>query len=211
MFPGPTSHVETVDTVMLYIVGISVLLLVGITAVMIYFVFKYHRKKGHQPKDIHGNVLLEVVWIAIPTLLVLSMFYFGYEGFRKSRDIPENAFTVKVTARMWAWEFNYQNGKRTDTLFVPVNKPVVLEMQSADVNHSLYIPAFRIKEDVIFGKTNYLSFTAEKTGRYDIACAEFCGLNHSMMYTMVVVMPENNFNLWYNSAESKPAQNASAN
>jgi cytochrome c oxidase subunit 2 len=182
---------------MLYIVGISVLLLVGITITMVYFVFKYNRKKGHQPKDIHGNLLLEIVWIAIPTLLVLSMFYFGYEGFKDSREIPENAFKIKVTARMWQWKFDYPNGKSTDTLYVPVNKPILLEMESMDVNHSLYIPAFRIKEDVIAGKINYLSFTPTQADSYDIACAEFCGLQHSMMYTKVVVMPEIKFTAWY--------------
>lgn len=198
MFPAPTSTVEIVDSVMLYIVGISVILLVGITATMIYFVFKYNRKKGHEPKDIHGSVLLETIWIAIPTLLVLSMFYFGYEGFKEMRKDSEDAFVVQVKAKMWAWEFRYDNGKSTDTLYVPVNKPIRLEMQSLDVNHSLYIPSFRIKEDVVAGnKVNKLTFTPERQGSYDIACAEFCGLKHSMMYTKIVVMPEQDFAAWY--------------
>lgn len=198
MFPAPTSTVETVDSVMLYIVGISVVLLIGITAVMIYFVIKYNRKKGHEPQDIHGSILLETIWIAIPTLLVLSMFYFGYEGFKEMRKDSKDAFVVKVVAKMWAWEFKYDNGKSTDTLYVPVNKPIRLEMQSLDVNHSLYIPSFRIKEDVVAGnKVNKLTFTPERPGSYDIACAEFCGLKHSMMYTKIVVMPEQDFASWY--------------
>jgi cytochrome c oxidase subunit 2 len=200
MFSGPSSHTQTVDMVMLYIVGISVILLLGITATMIYFVFKYHRKKGHKPVDIHGNVLLEIIWIAIPTFLVLTMFYFGYMGFAEIRNIPDDALVVKTTARMWAWQFDYANGKQSDTLYVPVNKHIKLEMESADVNHSLYIPAFRIKEDVIAGKVNYLGFKAEEAGIYDIACAEFCGLKHSMMYTAVVALPENEFDTWLNAA-----------
>lgn len=208
MSPVPTQHVETVDFVMLYIVGISVILLLGITATMIYFVFKYHRKKGHQPVDIHGNIWLEIIWIVIPTLLVLSMFYFGYTGFREYRDIPEDAYVIQAKARMWAWEFTYENGKKFDTLYVPVGKPIKLEMQSADVTHSLYIPSFRIKEDVMFGKTTHLGFTADKTGSYDIACAEYCGLNHSMMYTKVNVLPEEEFYTWLNKKEetSNPAE-----
>lgn len=198
MFPAPTSTVETVDSVMLYIVGISVVLLIGITATMIYFVFKYNRKKGHEPQDIHGSILLETIWIAIPTVLVLSMFYFGYEGFKEMRKDSKDAFVVKVVAKMWAWEFRYDNGNSTDTLYVPVNKPIRLEMQSLDVNHSLYIPSFRIKEDVVAGtKINKLTFTPEQPGSYDIACAEFCGLKHSMMYTKIVVMPEQDFAAWY--------------
>ncbi|MEW6701451.1 MAG: cytochrome c oxidase subunit II [Bacteroidota bacterium] len=197
MSPAPTSHVESVDLVMLYIVAVSVVLLLGITATMIYFVFKYHRKKGHAPVDIHGNVLLEIIWIVIPTILVLSMFYFGYTSFREIRDVPDNPFVVKVTARMWQFSFEYENGKKTDTLYVPVNTPVKLEMQSADVNHAFFIPAFRIKEDIIFGRTQYLYFTPKLTGNYDAVCAEYCGMSHSAMYSKVVVMPENKFTAWY--------------
>lgn len=194
---APASTTDTVDNVMIYIVAVSVILLLGVTATMIFFVFKYHRKKGHKPVDIHGNIWLEILWIGIPTILVLSMFYYGYLGFNKIRNIPENAFEVKVTARMWAWEFNYPNGKKTDSLYIPVGQPIKLLMTSMDVNHSLYIPAFRIKEDVIAGRNNYLSFTAESAGRYDIACAEYCGLKHSMMYSAVIAMTENDFNNWY--------------
>lgn len=194
---APSATTDIVDDVMLFIVGISVVLLIGVTAAMIYFVFKYHRKKGHKPKDIHGNLWLEIIWIGIPTVLVLAMFYYGYLGFSQIRHIPDDAFEVNVTARMWAWEFNYPNGKKTDTLYVPVGKPVKLLMESADVNHSLYIPAFRVKEDVIAGRKTYLSFTVDQPGRYDIACAEYCGLRHSMMYTAVVGMRENEWLSWY--------------
>ncbi len=208
MSPTPTTHVETVDFVMLYIVGISVVLLLGITATMIYFVFKYHRKHGHKPVDIPHNTLLEVIWIVVPTILVLSMFYFGYTGFAESRKIPDNAFEIKATARMWAWEFNYANGLKTDTMYVPVNTPIKVELKSVDVTHSMYIPAFRIKEDVLSSRTNYLTFTAKQTGDYDIACAEYCGLNHSMMYTKVKVLPENIFYEWYEKgSESAQSEN----
>ncbi|MDH7604659.1 MAG: cytochrome c oxidase subunit II [Melioribacter sp.] len=197
MSSAPTIHTETVDFVMLYIVGIAVVLLLGVTITMIYFVIKYNRKKGHKPVDIHGNLWLEIIWIVIPTILVLSMFYFGYTGFIEIRRVPKDAFVVNVTARMWQWEFKYGNGKVTDTLYVPVNKPIKLEMESADVNHSFYIPAFRIKEDAIVGRKTYLYFTPQKIGDYDVACAEYCGLGHSMMYTKVKVISEEQFNEWY--------------
>jgi len=206
MIQGPTNYAETVDSVMLYIVAISLVLLLGVTAAMIYFVFKYNRKKNPNPENIHGNVLLEIIWIGIPTLLALSMFYYGYEGFKELRTIPDDAMEVNVTARMWSWEFKYSNGKVTDTLYVPNKKAILLKMVSADVNHSLYIPAFRLKEDVIFGQENYLTFTPEQIGEYDIACAEYCGLNHSMMYTKVKVIAENVFDEWLNS-NSQAAKN----
>jgi cytochrome c oxidase subunit 2 len=200
MYPTPTAHVDSVDFVMLYIVAISIILLLGITATMIYFVFKYNRKKGHAPVDIHGNVWLEIIWIVIPTLLVLSMFYYGYTSFREIRDIPANPFIVKVTARMWQFSFEYPNAKKTDTLYVPINIPIKLELQSVDVNHAFFIPAFRIKEDVIHGKINYLYFTARETGSYDVACAEYCGLSHAKMYTKVIVKDTSAFTAWYGGA-----------
>ncbi len=196
MFSGPTANTGTVDAIMFYIVGVSVLLLIGITVTMIYFVVKYNRKKGHKPVDIHGNVWLEIIWIAIPTVLVLSMFYFGYEGFKSMRAIPDDAMEIKVTARMWEWDFEYNNGRKSDTLYVPVGRPIKLIMQSVDVNHSLYIPAFRVKEDVIAGIKTLLGFTADEIGVYDIACAEYCGLKHSMMYTAVKAISVEDFNLW---------------
>ena len=172
------------------------------------------RKKGHKPVDIHGSVILETIWIAIPTVLVLSMFYFGYIGFREMRNVPEDAFNVKVTARMWEWKFKYENEKKTDSLYVPAGKAVLLTMESMDVNHSFYIPAFRIKEDVVAGRKSQLSFTATQTGEYDIACAEYCGLKHSMMYSKVIVLAQDKFDKWYiegNEDKNQTAAKAEVN
>ena len=204
LLSGPTQHVDTVDSVMFYIVGIGVVLLLGITATMIYFVFKYNRKKGHKPVDIHGSILLETIWIAIPTLLVLSMFYYGYMGYRELRKVPKDAFEIKVTGRMWSWSYEYPNGKKADTLYVPVGKSIKLTLHSMDVNHSFFIPAFRIKEDVIAGiHENYLGFKPDKVGIYQVECAEYCGLNHSQMLSKVNVLPVSEFNSWYGEDVSK--------
>ena len=119
---------QTVDSVMIYITVISLLLLLGVTITMIYFVFKYNRKKGHKPVDIHGNIILEIVWILIPTILVLTMFYYGYQGYAAYRIIPKNALNIDVTARMWAWEFKYENGYTDDTLYIPINQPIKLNL-----------------------------------------------------------------------------------
>lgn len=199
MFSGPSAHAGNVDFVMFYIVSISVVLLLGITATMIYFVFKYNRKKGHKPKDIHGNIVLETVWIVIPTILVLSMFYYGYMGFREFRYVPKDAFVIDVVARQWQWQFKYGDGKTTDTLYVPINKQIKLNLESLDVNHSLYIPAFRIKQDVLYGIKNYMMLTPDELGSFDIACAEYCGLDHWHMYTKLIVLPQDKFNEWYNT------------
>jgi cytochrome c oxidase subunit 2 len=129
--------VELVDNSFIFIVAISVILLVGITAVMIYFVFRYSEKNNPKPdQSITGSTTLEVLWTVIPLILVLAMFFYGYEGFKEMRNIPPNAMLVKVTGKMWFWHFEYENKKTSDTLLVlPQGKDVRFELQSADVNH----------------------------------------------------------------------------
>jgi cytochrome c oxidase subunit II len=198
MDSNPTAYVQTVDSVMFFIIIISLIFLLGITATMIYFVFKYNRKKGNKPVDIHGSIVLETIWFIVPTILVMAMFYYGFIGYKDFRAIPDDALEINVTARMWDWDFVYESGLNLDTLYVPKDKSIKLNMISMDVNHSFYIPAFRIKQDVIAGSNQYLVFKAEKEGSYNVACAEYCGLNHSAMYTKVVVMPEDKYEEWYN-------------
>ena len=164
---------------------------------MVYFIIKYHRSKNIPPANIEGHTLLEVTWTVIPTILVISMFYYGWVGFKEMRNVPKDAAVVKVTARMWSWLFEYENGKQSDVLKLPVNKPVKLELESLDVIHSFYVAAFRVKEDVVPGMNNYISLTPTMVGTYDAQCAEYCGLRHSYMMTKVEVMPEEKFQEWY--------------
>jgi cytochrome c oxidase subunit 2 len=139
---------------------------------------------------------LEITWIVIPTILVLVMFWFGWEGYLETVDVPENAIPINVTAQMWKWSFEYEDGKTTDTLYVPVNQPVKLILNSVDVNHSFFIPAFRLKKDVFPNRERIAWFQAKKIGEYDIACSEYCGLNHSYMYSKIIVLPDEDFNNW---------------
>lgn len=192
-----SNFIQEVDGVFLFILGVSLVLLVLITVLMITFVIKYNRKRHPVPKNIEGNMTLEIVWTVIPTLLVIGMFYYGWLGYRDMQDVPANAFEIKVTARMWQWSFEYPNGIKTDTLYVPINRPIKANLTSIDVNHSFFIPAFRIKKDVIPNRKNFLWFQSDQTGSYDIACAEYCGLQHSYMYSKVVVMPRSEFDAWY--------------
>ena len=197
MIPKASSIAGTVDFVFFYIVGISVVLLVAITFLMVYFIFKYRRSKNIPPANIEGHTLLEVTWTVIPTILVISMFYYGWVGFKEMRKVPKDAAVVKVTARMWSWAFEYENGKQSDVLKLPVNKPVKLELESLDVLHAFYVAAFRVKEDVVPGLNNYISFTPTMVGTYDAQCAEYCGMRHSYMMAKVEVMPEEKFQEWY--------------
>lgn len=197
---------QTVNNVFIVILAISVALLALITFLMIYFVIKYHRKKNTKPKDIEGNLLLEIVWTVIPTLLVLGMFYYGWIGYKIMREVPEDALEIDVVGRMWAWEFEYENGMKTDTLYVPQNKAIKLNLRSQDVLHSFFIPAFRVKHDVVPGlEDGFLWFNPTDLGAYDVLCTEFCGQEHAYMKTKVVVIPEEEYNSWY----GKPADTTS--
>lgn len=199
MYNVGVTTAEAVDNVFIFIVAISVVLLVLVTALMIFFAVKYNKNRHPQPKPVKQNVWLEVVWTLIPTILVLAMFFYGYEGFKVLRDVPEDAMVVKVTGRMWNWSFEYDNGKTTDKLYVPVGKSVKLLLKSVDVIHSFYIPAFRVKEDVVPGQETYMWFKPQAIGPSDIFCAEFCGQRHAFMLSQVISMKQEEFDQWYQS------------
>lgn len=200
MFSNASNFVQGVDLSFAVILGISVFFLIGITAVMIYFVIKYHRSRNPKAENIDGNHKLEILWTTIPTILVLVMFYFGWMGFKPMLNVPDNAIPIKVYAQMWSWSFEYPNGKTADTLVIPKDQPVVLYLNSRDVIHSLYIPAFRVKEDVVPGGKNKMWFTGQELGNYDIFCAEYCGDRHSYMLSKVYVLPEEEYTTWYNDS-----------
>lgn len=191
--------VNQVDNVFILIVSISVFFLLLVTIAMIYFVIRYRKKRNPQSSNITGNTTLEVVWTVIPTILVLIIFWYGWAGFKTMRNVPADAMVIKVTGRMWMWSFEYDNKKKSDTtLYVPLGKPIKMEIQSVDVNHSFYIPAFRVKEDAVPGRTNYLWFQPTMLGTYDIMCAEYCGMNHSYMLGKLVVLTPEKFEEWKN-------------
>ncbi len=196
MNSGASNFVEGVDLSFIIILGISVFFLVGITAAMIYFVIRYRRKKHPKAEQIEGNNTLEIIWTIVPTILVLIMFYYGWIGYRPMRIVPADAIPLKAYGQMWSWMFEYPNGKKSAELVVPIDKPVKLDLISRDVLHSLYIPAFRIKEDVVPGKDNYMWFTAQQLGEYDLFCTEYCGERHSYMLSKVRVLPLAEYEAW---------------
>lgn len=203
MFDGVSNFVNSTDRTFLYTLIVSVFFLALNTFLMLYFVYKYNRKRYPKGKNVHGHVGLEITWTTIPTILVLILFWFGWQGYMEEANVPEGAMPISVTAQMWKWSFQYENGRNTDTLYVPVNTPIKLTMHSNDVNHAFFIPAFRIKKDVYPNRQRITWFEAKKTGRYPIACAEYCGLNHSHMYSRIVVLDQKEFDKWNAEYESK--------
>jgi cytochrome c oxidase subunit II len=196
MFDDISNFANSVDGTFLFTLIVSVFFLVLITVLMIFFVIKYSRKRNPKATNIHGNMFLEIAWTGIPTILVLIMFWYGWQGYKEMVNVPEDAMPIDVTAQMWKWSFKYEDGKTTDSLYVPVNTPIKLILHSNDVNHSFFIPAFRLKKDVFPNRERIAWFIAKETGEYDIACSEYCGLNHSHMYSKIFVLPEEEFKNW---------------
>lgn len=196
MVDQTSQYAHSVDNVMLYITAVSVFMLLLISVAMIYFVIKYRAKKNPIPTQYHGNVVIETIWIVIPTIIVLSMFFYGWDNYAALKNTKKHDEEYFITAKMWDWDFKYTNGTVTDTLYVPVNKVLKFDITSLDVLHSFYIPAFRLKKDAVPGHHDYYFITPEKTGVYDIACAEYCGQNHWNMYKKFIVMEQDDYYAW---------------
>lgn len=197
MNPQQMTTVQAVDNAFIFILGISLVMLLLVTGLMIYFVIRYSRKRYPRPlsqKD--HNVWLEITWTAIPTLLVMAMFWFGWEGFLSLQRIPEGALQVDATARMWSWRFDYDTGKNSDKLVVPVGTPIKVKLESMDVLHAFYVPAFRVKRDIVPGMTTWVWFQADEAGSYNLFCAEYCGVGHADMITTIEALPQEEFNEW---------------
>ena len=199
LIPQASNSAQSVATTFASILAIEVVLLTLVTSVMVFFVIRYNRKRRTNPENIEGSFLLEILWTIIPTALVLGMFYIGWRSFDILRAVPKEVMVIKVTARQWSWLFGYENGKQSDILRVPLGKPVKMLITSADVLHSFYIPAFRIKEDCVPMMETCPWFTPKEAGTYDIFCTEYCGLGHSGMVSQVVVIPERDFDAWYSA------------
>ena len=194
--------VKGVDLAFWYILGISGILLVGITAVMIVFAVKYRRSKHPNPADIRDNLNLEVVWTAIPTVIALTMFYVGWQSYLGLREVPEGAMEIEVAGQMYSWIFVYPNDKETeDELVVPLGQAVKLNITSWDVLHSFSIPAYRVKVDAVRGLTTYVWFNADKIGEYDILCTEFCGIEHANMVARLKIVAEDEYKTWLEKEE----------
>ena len=186
-----------IDPVFMFIFGACFVLLLGITVAMVTFVLRYHRSRAPQPtSQADGNLWLEIVWIVLPTLLVLAMFWYGWKEYLVLRTVPKGALPVTATARMWAWEFRYADGRTSSKLYVPVDRPVRVELVSKDVIHGFFLPSFRVKRDVVPGMPNYAWFVATKPGSYYLFCSQYCGTGHSAMITTVEALPAKEFEEW---------------
>ena len=191
--------VSQVDWVFLFIIAFSLAILAAIMAVTVFFFFRYSMKRNPEPSALRGNWKVELVWMVVPTLIALSMFYFGWESFLGLRTVPPDAININVKAMQFEWVFEYPNNKSSDGLLVvPQGRAVKINLTSLDVIHGFYVPAFRIKMDAIKGMKTYTWFYADRIGEYSIFCTQYCGVGHADMTATLRIVPVNEYNDWLN-------------
>ena len=188
-----SSWAAEVDWLNAFITDVAIFCIFAITGVMLYFGVKYRRRSEDQETAyITHSAPLETVWTLVPTLVCIFVFYKGFVTYHEMRNPPASSIEVAVQARQWAWNFLYSTGKTAGSeLVVPIGQPVRLVMKSQDVNHSFFIPAMRVKEDVVASMYTYMWFTPTKLGEFPVFCAEYCGDAHyNMQATLRVVTNE---------------------
>jgi cytochrome c oxidase subunit II len=202
MPPAASVNVDDVDWLFYGILGLSAFCFIGITVVVVYFAWKYRQRPGHkaEPSISHSDPL-EMTWTIIPSIACVIIFIFGWRGFLDLNTPPKHAYEIQVVGEKWNWSFRYPNGWQDTNLHVPVNEPVRLLMRSKDVIHSFFVPAFRVKQDVIPNRYTKLWFEATVPGVYRLYCAEYCGTEHSKMKRLVVVHPSGGFRQYLDAAE----------
>ncbi|HTP00038.1 MAG TPA: cytochrome c oxidase subunit II [Anaerolineales bacterium] len=163
-----------------------------------YSLIVFRRRKGDTSDGVHdeGNIKLEVTWTIIPLLLVTFYAYLGAYTLGETRTPDPNAWVVNVTAHQWAWAFQYPEGFSSTELHLPEHKQVLLKMTSLDVIHSFWVPEFRVKQDVLPGRTTELRLTPIALGSFKVRCAELCGLSHAYMEAPVLVTSPADYDAW---------------
>jgi cytochrome c oxidase subunit 2 len=198
MPPQGTQVAVDFDNLYSFLLWASLISCVILIGGMIFFAMKYKRKTNtDKTAYITHNSFLEFLWSFIPFVLFMMMFVWGWSVYNKMRTFPADSLEINVVGHQWAWDFNYKSGKVSmNEFYVPVNTPIKLIMTSRDVIHSFYIPSMRIKQDVVPGRYTALGFNADKTGDYQIFCAQYCGGAHSKMWAKLHVVPMDEYEKW---------------
>jgi cytochrome c oxidase subunit 2 len=199
LFPqSASSFAGQVDWLFAYLMAVSLFFGLLICIGLIYIAFRFHRRAPDEVgAEIHSSIWLEVGWMVIPFLLTLVMFFWGAEIFVAERQPPDQSMDVYVVAKQWMWKLQHAEGRtEINELHVPVNRPVKLVMASEDVIHDFFVPAFRVKEDVVPGRYTTLWFKATKPGQYHLFCSQYCGTNHALMRGWVYVMEPTAYEAW---------------
>ncbi len=208
--PQASNFAGSVDSLMLFLIVVSAFFTIAITAAIVYFFFRYRRRSEDEiGAHIHGDMRIEATWIVIPFLITMVMFGWGASVFVNFRRSPMDTLDIYVVGKQWMWKLEQPNGRREiNELHVPVNRNVKLIMASEDVIHDFYVPAFRVKMDVVPGHYNTMWFRPTETGTYHFFCSQYCGTNHAVMGGWVTVMEPEAYAAWL--ANSGGASNPAA-
>ncbi|MBI4528568.1 MAG: cytochrome c oxidase subunit II [Deltaproteobacteria bacterium] len=199
LFPEQASTMAArVDALFYFLLGVTVFFVSLIFILIVYFAARYRRRsETERPRPIEGTFWLEIVWSVIPLGLTMVIFGWGAIVYFDINNAPANALEISIVGRQWMWKAQHPTGhSEINELHVPLGQPVRLRMTSEDVIHDFFLPAFRVKQDVLPGRYTTLWFQATKAGEYHLFCAEYCGTQHSGMIGRVVVMEPAEFQEW---------------
>ena len=204
-FPTQASaQAGQVDALYFFLLAVSAFFAALIAILLTVFAIRFRRRRQDEVGEaIHGSIALELLWTIIPLGIALMMFFWGAQVFFHLARPPKGAMEVYVVGKQWMWKAQHMDGAREiNELHVPVGRPVKLIMGSEDVIHSFFIPAFRVKADVVPGRYNTLWFTATKAGRYHLFCTQYCGTKHSAMIGWVTAMEPSEYQAWLSGGAS---------
>ena len=205
LFPAQASTIAwQVDALYAFLLVLTVVFCLLVFGMVIIFAIKYRRRsEDEQPEQTHGNLVLELSWTIIPLFLSLFVFLLGADVFFRLQRPPSDPLEIYAVGKQWMWKIQHESGKREiNTLHVPKGQPVRLTMTSEDVIHDFFIPAFRVKNDVLPGRYTTLWFEATQTGEFHLFCAEYCGTQHSGMIGKVIVLEPADYHDWLMGASS---------
>jgi cytochrome c oxidase subunit II len=189
---------RSVDHLYFFITAITLFFTILIFSTIFYFMIKYRRRwTDERPKPIEGSLPLEVLWTAIPTVIVAVIFVWGSSLYFQNSEPPPGAMEIFVTGKQWMWKAEHPEGQREiNELHVPLGRPVKLTMTSEDVIHDFFVPAFRVKKDVLPGRYTSLWFQATRLGTFHLFCAQYCGAFHAGMLGSVIVVQPDEYERW---------------
>ena len=212
-FPTPAStQAGPIDQLWDWLLIASVPFFVLVMVVAIYSVTQFRARPGHEGDGVplHGNTRLEVIWVTIPFIVVTVLAIYAGVVLADIEEKKPNSLRIRATAQQFTWHFEYPQANKkavkSDVMYLPVNRPVELDLDAADVLHSFWVPEFRMKKDVVPGQTTHLRFTPTKEGVYSVVCAELCGLGHATMRVRALVVSEERFEEWLSGSARQPQQ-----
>jgi cytochrome c oxidase subunit 2 len=206
LFPESASTMSSrVDALYFFLIGVSAFFAILIAGLIVYYAVKYRRRSPDAVgTNIRGGLALELTWTIVPVLITMVIFVWGASVFFAMSHPPAETLNVYVVGKQWMWKFQHLDGQREiNELHVPVGRAVKLIMTSEDVIHDVFVPAFRVKADVLPGRYTNIWFQPTKPGRYHLFCAEYCGTRHSGMIGEVVVMGPTDYQAWLGGGTSE--------